>query len=131
MKKYLSIPLSATLSFFLGWLWYSPFLFGKFWQESYKGNINESNMLIPTIVGFVLMNVMAFGMWWLVRKTKLAVSYVAGLKLGLHIALLFVLASMGIGYVYQGYSLMMFLVDAGYQLGMLAVMGTLTGGWKR
>lgn len=118
----------AVLSFFIGWAWYSPFLFGRFWQEAtIEKPASSDNMLVPMAVHFVLLNIIAYGMRMLFNKVKTINSLKTGAYFGLKLALCFVVTSLGTVYVYSGNPafLTLWAIDAGYQTLIITVMGAI------
>ncbi|MEP3277904.1 MAG: DUF1761 domain-containing protein [Stappiaceae bacterium] len=68
--NFIGVVAGAILSFLLGWLWYSPKLFGPKWAEGVGVEMNEANELpagamISQIVGLFLMS-------WLVGVTAVS-----------------------------------------------------------
>ncbi|MEM7361533.1 MAG: DUF1761 domain-containing protein [Bacteroidota bacterium] len=119
---------TAVLSFLIGWLWYSPLLFGKLWQKGAgKEGASSEGMLLPMIIHFMLLNVMAYGMRLLLYRVKVVNTLGAGAYCGLKLAVLFVATSLGTVYVYSGKPafLTLWAIDAGYQVVILTVMGAI------
>ena len=59
--SWLGVIVGAVASFFIGWLWYAPFLFGKKWAEGVgveMGSANEMPVaaMVSQIVGLLLMS---------------------------------------------------------------------------
>ena len=125
------IPLSSLISFLLGMLWYSPFLFASPWQKAagFKGNPEKNSMIKAFLGSFVLMNVMAFGMSWLVEDARVTSDYLEGFLFGLKIGVFFVGTSTAINYLYQQKSFMLWFIDAVYQILCLGIMGALLAGF--
>ena len=127
MKKFTPLA-TAILSFLIGWAWYSPFLFGSLWKKGAgQGEASSEGMLVPMIIHFVLLNIMAYGMRMLLHRVKVANTPGAGAYYGLKLALLFVATSLGTVYVYSGNPafLTLWAIDAGYQAVALTVMGAI------
>lgn len=128
--NFLAIGVAALASFMLGALWYSPVLFAKTWQKELGFTdeyLKQGNMAVLFGTSFLLMLIMAFG---------LAVFFhdrVAGWQEGLHGGLLagvlLVATSIGINYLYQRKSFKLWLIDAGYQVLFMALMGAILGAW--
>ncbi len=58
--NWLAVVLGAVLSFLLGWLWYSPALFGKKWAEGVGVELGGASAMpigamVAQIVGIVLL----------------------------------------------------------------------------
>ena len=123
MKKTLPF-LTAVLSFVLGYFWYSPYFLGDIWLSYRDIKPTDNDMLIAS---FILMNIMAYAMQWLIHKAKVKKSYFAGFQFGLMIAVCFVCTCLGIIYVYSGHPnfINMWAIDAGYQTTFITLMGTI------
>lgn len=130
MNMYI-IPLSAVISFLLGMLWYSPFVFANRWQKAvgFKGDSEKGSMTKAFLGSFILMNVMAFGMSWLVEDAGVPSDYLAGFLFGLKIGGFFVGTSTAVNYLYQQKSFMLWFIDAVYQILCLGIMGSLLAGF--
>lgn len=65
--SWVGVLVSFVLSFMLGWLWYSPKLFGKKWAEGVKVTLDDgSNMPVSAMVFQALGT---FGLAWLFGVT--------------------------------------------------------------
>jgi hypothetical protein len=113
--SWLAVIAGAVVSFLLGWLWYSPMLFGPKWAEGSgvkMGSANEMPMgaMASQGIGLLLMS-------WLVGVTT-----VSG---GVWTAILATLAFVVLSYSGNSFikkSQYAKLVDAGYWIGSLVVM---------
>lgn len=122
---------TAILAFLLGAFWYSSYCLGTLWQKSMGHEISEEGILGIMALSFALMNVMAYGLRWLMAQAKVAGSYGAGFVFGLMVALLFVTPALGIVYAYSGKEALLTLwaIDAGYQTVFLTVMSAILAVW--
>ncbi len=55
--------------------------------------------------------------------------WMSGLQSGLLFGVFFVAASMGINYLYQQKSLKLWLIDIGYQVIFMGIIGAILGAW--
>jgi len=131
--NYLAVLVAALASFVIGSLWYSPILFGKSWQKAVKlsdDDIKNANMLKTFGFSFILMLFMAFGLAiFEMGHGNNDSTWLSGLSHGLFVAFFFVATSYGVNLLYQQKSFKLWIIDAGYQIVLLAVMGTIIGAW--
>ena len=126
--------LVATLaSFALGALWYSV-LFGKIWQREVgitDEDMKGANMAKIFGTCLILTGVMAFGMAMLIQgHGKGMIDMMGGMYHGIFIGICFVATSIGINYLYQRKSFLLWTIDAGYQVAFLTLMGLILGAWQ-
>jgi len=131
--NYLAVVVATLASFAIGSLWYSPLLFGKGWQKAVnlsEDDIKNSNMFKTFGFSFILMFIMALGVALFQQGHDNATSTaLGGLIHGLFLAIFFVATSYGVNMLYQQKSFKLWLIDAGYQTVLLAVMGLIIGAW--
>jgi len=128
-----AVALATLAAFFLGFIWYS-FLFGKRWmrelgftEEQLKQGGGMGSIFGTT---FLLTFVMALGLALLWHTQDPAtLNWKVGLTHGLFIGLAFVATSMGINYLYQRKSIVLWAIDAGYQVLFLGLQGAIIGAW--
>lgn len=124
--------LGVVAAFLFGWLWYSPVLFAKTWQRETgitEEDMKNSNMAKTMGLSFLAFLVMGFGVVGLVSETHAAHEWnkLHGLLHGIILGLIFIAPSMGINYLYQQKSLKLWLIDAGYQVLGLGIIGLVWG----
>lgn len=130
----LAIPVAALVAFLIGGLWYSNLLFAKAWVNAH-GHTPEKLAAMQagagraytgSLVAFLLMaTVLSIFLKYLDVETMQQ-----GAGWGFHAWLGFALP---IGFTAQLYSdrkFATFLIDAGYQLVYLIVMGAILGAWR-
>lgn len=130
----LAVILAAVITFAIGALWYSPMLFGKHWV-AFNGYTPEKIEALRKGAGraygisFVCYLVMAAVFAVLLRITHIT-ALVAGMKLGFLLWVGFV-ATVGLtANLYSDKSIKAYLLDAGYQLVFLVVMGFILTAWR-
>lgn len=128
--NYLSILVAVVAAQVLGALWYSKALFGKAWMQA-VGKTEEDikgGMAVQMIGAILLCAVMAFMLaQFIVRMEER--SLVAGVMTACWIWGGFIATTMGVNHLFQGSSLKLYLIDSGYHLGSLIVMGAILGAW--
>lgn len=126
-----AVAVAAVSAFVLGGLWYGP-LFGKAWQ-AHVGLSDEAiaGASKGRIFGgaFLLTLVAAFGLAMLLQLHP-APDLVSGLNAGALTGVAFAATTTGINYLFAQKTRILFLIDAGYMVAMLAVMGAILGAWR-
>ena len=131
---WLPVIVSAVAVFAIGALWYSPVLFGRAWVKAHghtpeKLAAMRSSMGPAYGVSFVCYLVMAIAMAILIKRMD--VFYVrGGVKLGALIGVGFA-ATVGLtANMFSEKPLATWLIDAGYQIAYLMVMGAILVAWR-
>jgi hypothetical protein len=127
--------LAATVAFWaLGALWYSPVLFSKRWQKEVgltDETLKKSNLALVFGLSFVLMFIMVFGLnFMLTVHNPEDITWLSGMYLGLFTGIFFGMATMGINYLYQRRSVVLWLIDGVYVILGLGIAGIILGAWK-
>jgi hypothetical protein len=127
--------LVAALAFWaLGALWYSPLLFSKRWQKEVglkEEDIKKTNMALVFGTSFVLMLLMVWALNFVINSHKPEdVSLLKGLHYGLFTGFFFSMLTMGINYLYQRRSIVLWLIDGFYMILGLGIAGMILGGWR-
>ena len=115
----------------IGALWYGP-LFGKAWQSLSGLTDDDIQQGHPGKIyggAFALNLVAAFGMG-MVLQLHPAPDLGSGLYVGVLIGLTFVATTFGINYLFASKPLRLYLIDAGYMVVLMSVMGTILGAWR-
>ncbi|MEO5980084.1 MAG: DUF1761 domain-containing protein [Chryseolinea sp.] len=128
--NYWAILVSALSTFAIGGLWYSPAVFGKAWmrengftEESMKG----SNMAKIFGLTFLLALIAAVNLaMFMGPEDKPAMGALWGFLAGFGWVATFV----GTHYLFERRSFTLFLINAGYSVVALTVMGTIIAAWK-
>ena len=130
----LAVLVAAIVVFVIGGLWYSPLLFGKVWMRAH-GHTPERMEAMRASVGrayglsFLCYLVMAAVMAILIGATD-TVTALGGMRLGAVCWLGFA-ATIGLtANLFSEKPLATYLLDAGYQLVYLIVMGAILATWR-
>ena len=115
----------------LGWLWYSPLLFGAPWarhlgctQQQMRARalrVLPLEYLCSCLIAFVLAQVLNFAG---------AIDWVMGVVVGLLMWLGFVAASTPNQVLYARRPVVVYLIDVGFCLASLLIMGVLIATWQ-
>lgn len=131
--NWLAIILAAVVAFLIGGLWYSPLLFARQWMAAHAHSPDDVARMkadAPRAYGisFVAFLVMAFILQMVLNHVD-AHTWLSGALWAAHLWLGFAVTIGLMANVYSGKKLSVFLIDAGYQLVYLLVMGAILGAW--
>lgn len=128
--NYFAILVSALSTFLIGGLWYSPAAFGKAWmrengftEESLKGG----NMIKIFGVSFLLAVISAVNLaMFMGPESNPTMGALWGFLAGAGWVATFV----GTHYLFERKSFTLFLINAGYSIVALTLMGVILAAWK-
>jgi hypothetical protein len=129
------VVIAAVVAFLLGGLWYSPLLFAKAWVAAHgytPEKVAQMKKDAPKAyaISFLCQLVMAAVLAMLLLHLG-ATTWKHGAFWAAHIWLGFA-ATIGLmAHVYSDRKLAVFVIDSGYQLLYLVVMGAIIGGWAQ
>jgi hypothetical protein len=125
--NWLAIVIAAVSAFALGGLWYSPLMFVKIWAKEAGIDLNPAKRgSMAKIFGlsFILSLISSFFLAMFIGPDAgAAFGTLAGFMAGIG----WVFTYMGIIYLFEGRSLALFLVNAGYSVASLTIMGLIIG----
>jgi len=131
----LAVVVAAVATFLLGAVWYSPILFAKQWMHAHGytpekvEDMKRKGMVRPYAVAGVCYVVMAYVLALLASYTQ-AASFGQGLWLGF-LAWLGFAATLGLtANMFSDKPVAVWVIDAGYQLAYLLVMGVIVSVWR-
>jgi hypothetical protein len=122
--------LGATIAaFVLGGIWYSPMVFGKAWVAA-NGFDVKSMKEKDRNVGALF--VLAFVLQWLTASLLSAVlgpnaNAMYGLNVGLLAGAFFAATSLGVTYIFENRGVKLFLINGGYYVASISLMGYILG----
>jgi hypothetical protein len=123
--------LSAVAYYLLGLLWYGR-LFRSDWMglahltPSFVGSGDPVPPLVAAAMSLVLAYVVAIA---LVRDERRSV--VRGARFGLFMGVGLVASTMLVNYLFEGRPIVLWLINAGYVVLGLTMIGAIVGGWKK
>jgi hypothetical protein len=125
---------AAVVAFLIGGLWYSPFLFARAWVAAHgytPDDVARMRKEAPRAYGisFLCFLLMAHVLGFLVHLTG-ASTWQYGLHLGFLCWLGFAFTIGLTANVYSEKKFAVFLIDTGYQLVYLLVMGAILAAWQ-
>ncbi|HRN96558.1 MAG TPA: DUF1761 domain-containing protein [Candidatus Levybacteria bacterium] len=126
--NYLAVALAALSAFFLGFFWYT-IIFAKTWQKLIGMKGDEKNTQTPNLgkllIGSLILEiVMAFNLAAFIGRDA---DWMFGLAAGLAVGFGWVSLAFGVNYIFEGKSLKLWLINAGYNTVVFAVMGLIIG----
>ena len=128
--NWLAIIVAAVSSFVIGGLWFSPLMFVNKWMKEAgisKEDNRNNNMAKVFGVAFILSLVASFFLAMFIGKEAgAAFGALAGFMAGFG----WVLTYVGIIYLFESRSFSHFLINAGYSVVSLTVMGLIIGVWQ-
>jgi len=128
--NYWAILVSALSTFLIGGLWYSPAVFGKAWMRENgltEEALKNGNMTKIFGLAFVLALVAAVNLaMFLGPEVNVMMGAFYGFLAGFGWVAMFI----GTHYLFERKSFKLFLINAGYSIVALTVMGVIIGAWK-
>ena len=127
--NWLAVVVSTVAAFGLGGLWYSNTLFGKTWLQEVgltEEAVNSANMPRTFGTTFVLQFLAVTTLAALIGTEG---SWLSGLQTGLVVSVFWVATAYGITYLFEQRSLRLFLINAGYNVVLFTIVGTIIGAW--
>src|SRR5690349_6151542 len=124
--SWVAIFLAALSSFLIGGIWYSPAIFGQAWQAGNgfdEAYLRKRKMPLVFIASFCLSLLMAVNLAAFLGRAGLRFDLLAALAVGIG----WVGPAMGVTYLFERRAAKLFLINAGYHVVSLAVMGLIIG----
>lgn len=126
--NYLAVGLAALAAFFLGYLWYSV-IFAKPWHaligmKSQGENVTPPNLGKLLVGSLILEIIMALNLAAFIGADA---DWLFGLMAGLAAGFGWVGLALGVNYMFEGKSFKLWLINAGYNTVVFAVMGLIIG----
>lgn len=125
--NYWAVLIVTLVTMVLGFLWYSPVLFGNAWMKQI--GLKKENMSGGSPFTYVLTALTALGGAFLLAvllsfadERTIGAGVLIGLLMGLSIAL-----KIGMNYLFESRTVGLFLITAGYHLVSYAVAGVILG----
>lgn len=128
--NYWAILAAALSTFLIGGLWYSPAVFGKAWMRENgftESELKKGNMTKIFGLSFFLGLIASINLaMFLGTDTGAGMGAFYGFLAGLGWVTTFI----GTHYLFERKSFTLFLINAGYSVVALTVMGVIIGAWK-
>lgn len=125
--NYLAVALAALAAFFLGFLWYTV-IFAKPWQAEIGMGADSKTQppsLGKMLIGSLILEIlMALNLAFFIGANQ---DWQFGLVAGLAAGLGWVALAFGVNYMFEGKSFKLWMINAGYNVVVFTVMGTIIG----
>ena len=135
MVNLITVLLAAVANMVVGFLWYSPMLFGKQWMKLMGLNHKELDKMKKKGMGktyaisFACSLLTAYVLAFFVKLAQ-ADSIIGGVQIGFWVWLGFVTTVQLTDVLFGSKSRGLYFLNTGYQLAGLLTMGALLGFWK-
>ena len=129
----LAVLVAAIVHFCLGMFWYSPYLFGNQWLNAIgktQQQTQQTPMLMPIVASFIYYLLMAYVLAWVIVRSG-EQSAKRGVAVAFVMWFAFVVTTSGIQYGFEGRPGALYVINLGYTLIGMLLMGAIVGGWKR
>jgi len=127
-----AILVAAVASIVLGWLWYSPFLFGELWMRKLgrtKEQVQAEFSPLSIVLAFVLGAVMAVFLTAFLHWTRTTTA-VGGAYIGLCAGIGFSATTFAVNDTFEKRPVVLWLVNAMFHVIVLVAMGAILGAWR-
>lgn len=125
-----AVIVAALSTFLIGGLWYSPIVFGKPWMRENgftEERLKDANMVKIFGLAFLLALIAAINLaMFLGAENRPEMGALWGFAAGFGWVATFV----GTHYLFERKSFTLFLINAGYSVVALTVMGIILAAWK-
>jgi len=128
--NWLAVIVGGIIYYGWGALWFG--IFGKQWVASIgpmAANLNPKDP-IPYVVSFVMAMLLSFGVAVALSHDDNRTAK-HGIEFGVFFGLFFFATTMLTGTLYEGHPLSLWLIDAGYIVIGLVILGALHGAWRK
>jgi len=128
--NYLAIIVAALSTFMIGGLWYSPAVFGKAWmrENGFKEeDMKKANMVKVFGLAFLLALISAVNLAMFMGPEN---DPTMGALWGFLAGAGWVATFVGTHYLFERKSFTLFLINAGYSIVALTIMGVIIAAWK-
>jgi len=129
--NYLAVLVAAVVTFVIGGIWYSPALFGPRWMKAVgksEQDLKRTNMGVAYAGAFVTAVMMAYVLALFIGFAQ-AKTILSGAGIGLWAWVGFVAAPKLSNYLFSGWPRDLYLINNGYHLVSLLVMGAILAVW--
>ncbi|MEO8305311.1 MAG: DUF1761 domain-containing protein [Betaproteobacteria bacterium] len=131
--NHVAVWVAGIVHFMIGAGWYTAF--GPAWlaavgKTEAQIKSEQPNMAIPLVIAVVVAVIIAYALAWLLPKLG-AQSAAAGANTGAVLALTLIASTLAMNYGFEARSISLWLINAGYMVVGIAVMGAIIGGWRK
>ncbi len=127
--NWLAIIVATVAAFALGGAWYAKGLFGGAWMQDVGLTEDDAkNANMPRTFGgaFILQLIAAMTLATILGPES---TWLSGVNTGLVVGIGILATAYGVTYLFEQRPLRLFMINAGYNVVLLAIMGAIIGGW--
>ena len=127
--NWLAIIVATVAAFALGGAWYAKGLFGGAWMQDVGLTEDDAkNANMPRTFGgaFILQLIAAMTLATILGPES---TWLSGVNTGLIVGIGILATAYGVTYLFEQRPLRLFMINAGYNVVLLAIMGAIIGGW--
>ena len=127
--NWLAIIVATVAAFALGGAWYAKGLFGGAWMQDVGLTEDDAkNANMPRTFGgaFILQLIAAMTLATILGPES---TWLSGVNTGLVVGIGILATAYGVTYLFELRPLRLFMINAGYNVVLLAIMGAIIGGW--
>lgn len=130
--NHLAVLVSAIAFFVLGWIWYD-LLFGRLWMSltGHVATTPASSMMLMFVGSFVLGWAISYVIAIALADTSNPNPARHGMEFGVFMGLGIFGMMLGIMYIYEGRPLALWLINTGYVVVGMAIMGGIIGAMQK
>ncbi len=128
--NWIAVAVAAVIGMALGALWYSPVLFGNAWLKALGKTEEELSSPGPAMAGGLFASAASAVTMALLIAAAGVTGYAAGAGFGLLCGLGLVATAFLSDSLFCGWGWPLFLIQAGYRVTYLVLMGAVLGGWQ-
>lgn len=130
-----AVLVAAVVSMVLGMIWYSKPVFGKVWAKASgmtpkKMEEAKKGMILSFVLGFVATLITAYVLALFLGYLE-AATILLGLVTGFLFWLGFIATTLLGMVLWEGKTVRLYIINAGFQLVSMVVMGGIIAGWPR
>jgi hypothetical protein len=131
--NHIAVWVAGIAHFMLGAAWYTTL--AKAWltgigKSEAQITTEQPNAAIPMIIAFAVAIIIAYTLAWLLPKVG-AQTTAGGAKTGGALALALIATTLAMNYGFEGRPVSLWLINSGYMVVGMAVMGGIVGGWRK
>ena len=131
--NHVAVWVAGIVHFIIGAGWYT--ILGGAWlaaigKTEAQIKAEQPNMAIPLVIAIVVAIIISYTIAWLLPKLG-AQSAAAGARISVTLALTLIATTMAMNYGFEARSISLWLINSGYMVVGMAVMGAIIGGWKK
>jgi len=131
--NHIAVWVAGIAHFVLGAGWYTAF--GGAWlaaigKTEAQVRADQPNAAIPMAIAVAVAVVIAYTLAWLLPRLG-AQSAAGGAKTGATLALALIATTLAMNYGFEARSLALWLINSGYMVVGMALMGAIVGGWRK